>query len=57
MMLVQKHTEPDESFVIQGWRPEEGPPTRIRYNRDKLRYPSDLIDAEWSLLELLIPPA
>ena len=30
---------------------------RIRYNRDKLRYPSDLIDAEWSLLELLIPPA
>jgi transposase len=30
---------------------------RIRYNRDKLRYPSDLIDAEWSLLELLIRPA
>src|SRR3977135_686963 len=30
---------------------------RIPYNRDKLRYPSDLIDAEWSLLELLIPPA
>ena len=30
---------------------------RIRYNRDKLRYPSDLIDAEWSLVEPLIPPA
>jgi transposase len=30
---------------------------RIRYNRDKLRYPSDLIDAEWSLLEPLIPSA
>jgi transposase len=30
---------------------------RIRYNREKLRYPSDLIDAEWSRLELLIPPA
>ena len=31
--------------------------SRIRYNRDKLRYPSDLIDAEWSLMEPLIPPA
>ena len=30
---------------------------RIRDNRDKLRYPSDLIDAEWSLIEPLIPPA
>ena len=30
---------------------------RIRYNCDKLRYPSDLIDAEWSLIEPLIPPA
>ena len=30
---------------------------RVRYNRDKLRYPSDLIDAEWSLIEPLIPPA
>ena len=30
---------------------------RTRYSRDKLRYPSDLIDAEWSLVEPLIPPA
>ncbi len=30
---------------------------RIRYNRDQLRYPSDLIDAEWALIEPLIPPA
>src|ERR1700730_6461778 len=30
---------------------------RNRYSRDKLRYPSDLIDAEWSLIEPLIPPA
>ncbi len=30
---------------------------RPRYNRDKLRYPSDLTDAEWSLVEPLIPPA
>jgi transposase len=30
---------------------------RPRYNSDKLRYPSDLTDAEWALLEPLIPPA
>ncbi len=29
---------------------------RPRYNRDKLRYPSDLSDEEWSLVEPLIPP-
>ena len=26
------------------------------YNRDKLRYPSDLTDAEWAHIEPLIPP-
>lgn len=30
---------------------------RPLYNRDKLRYPSDLTDAEWQHLEPLIPPA
>src|ERR1700692_4368393 len=35
------------------WTPENRP----RYDRDKLRYPSDLTDAEWSLIEPLIPPA
>jgi transposase len=30
---------------------------RPKYNRDKLRYPSDLIDSEWALIEPLIPPA
>ena len=30
---------------------------RSRYNRDALRYPSDLTDQEWSLLEPDIPPA
>ena len=30
---------------------------RPRYNRDKLRYPSDLTDEEWMLVEPLIPPA
>lgn len=30
---------------------------RCRYDRDHLRYPSDLTDAEWSLIEPFIPPA
>ena len=30
---------------------------RPRYNRDKLRYPSNLTDGEWSWVEPLIPPA
>jgi len=30
---------------------------RKRYDRSKLRYPSDLTDAEWSLVEPHIPPA
>jgi transposase len=29
---------------------------RPRYNRDNLRYPSDLTDEEWALIEPLIPP-
>src|SRR5487761_2212495 len=29
---------------------------RPRYNRDKLRYPSDLTDAEWQHIAPLIPP-
>ena len=29
---------------------------RPRYNRDKLRYPSDLTNEEWALIEPLIPP-
>lgn len=28
-----------------------------KYNRDGLRYPSDLTDAEWALVEPSIPPA
>jgi transposase len=30
---------------------------RGRYDRGKLRYPSDLTDEEWKLVEPLIPPA
>jgi transposase len=30
---------------------------RTKYNRDHLRYPSDLTDEEWKHIEPLIPPA
>lgn len=30
---------------------------RDRYNRDSLRYPGDLTDAEWTAIKSLIPPA
>jgi transposase len=30
---------------------------RRRYDRDRLRYPSDLTDLEWQQIEPLIPPA
>jgi hypothetical protein len=29
---------------------------RARYDRSRLRYPSDLTDDEWKLVEPLIPP-
>ena len=35
------------------WTPEN----RGRYDRSKLRYPSDLTEAEWALVKPLIPPA
>jgi hypothetical protein len=35
------------------WTPEN----RVRYDRSKQRYPSDLTDSEWTLVEPLIPPA
>ena len=34
------------------WTPE----TRAEHDRDDLRYPSDLTDAEWQLLAPLLPP-
>jgi len=30
---------------------------RTRYDRSHLRYPSDLTDEEWALIEPCIPPA
>lgn len=35
------------------WKEEN----RSLYDRSKLRYPSDLTDAEWALIEPLLPPA
>ncbi len=29
--------------------------TRAQHRRDSLRFPSDLTDAEWAVLELLLP--
>ncbi len=34
------------------WTPE----TRAEHDRDELRYPSDLTDAEWLILAPLLPP-
>ena len=31
--------------------------TRARYNRDQLRYPRDVTDAEWAVIAPLIPAA
>ena len=57
-----KKLNPVYSFMIQErWPDSEGPPmwtneNRARYDRSHLRYPSDLTDDEWQLVEPLIPP-
>jgi transposase len=38
---------------VEMWTDEN----RARYDRSKLRYPSDLTDEEWALIKPLIPPA
>src|SRR5271157_3807376 len=40
-----------------GTRPMWTNDNRARYDRSTLRYPSDLTDAEWALIGLIIPPA
>src|SRR6185437_10551895 len=65
LVSVREDTESAESFVIQGRPPDsfgEPPPmwtkeNRARYDRSRLRYPSDLTDEEWALIEPHIPPA
>src|SRR5215475_7588865 len=62
LVSVRGEVESYESFVIQRMRPDsEGPAmwtneNRARYDRSHLRYPSDLTDDEWKLVEPLIPP-
>jgi hypothetical protein len=46
-----------ESSLIREELPMWTSENRARYDRDKLRYPSDLTDAEWEHIEPLIPPA
>src|SRR5712691_1713079 len=64
LVSVLKLVESFESFVIQGRRSDSRgePPmwtheNRAKYNRDHLRYPSDLTDDEWAHVEPFIPPA
>jgi len=62
LVSVRRVVESYESVVIQGWWPDSREVTmwtnknRARYDRSKLRYPSDLTDDEWKLVEPLIPP-
>ena len=62
---IPKVVESDESFVIRYAPPESStggaemwkPEHRRAAERRGLRYPSDLTDAEWALVEPMIPPA
>jgi transposase len=62
---IPKVVESDESFVIPCGAPESStggaemwkPEHRRAAVRHGLRYPSDLTDAEWVLVEPMIPPA
>src|SRR3979490_3258546 len=44
-------------YLIRGGSPGGTAKNRGRYDRSALRYPSDLTDDEWALVEPLIPPA
>src|ERR1700693_6097671 len=62
LVSVRRVVESYESVVIQGGglirggSPMWTSKNRRRYDRSKLRYPSDLTDDEWALVEHLIPP-
>src|SRR5208282_1292554 len=58
-LIPSNHFDSMDAFLILDSR---GPPVwtdknRAKYNRDHLRYPSDLTDDEWAYVEPLIPPA
>jgi transposase len=43
--------------MIRGMLPMWTQENRVRYDRGKLRYPSDLTDEEWAIIAPIIPPA
>jgi transposase len=64
IVSIRKVNESVESVMIQEWWPDSRRVTdmwtrenRKRYDRGRLRYPSDLTDDEWVLVAPLIPPA
>ena len=63
LVSVSKLLESSESFGFKGGGLIRGGPpmwtleNRPKYNRDHLRYPSDLTDDEWAYIKPLIPPA
>jgi transposase len=60
---IREQLESLESFVIPWGRsdsrelPVWTKDNRSRYDRSKLRYPSDLTDEEWAVIGPLVPPA
>jgi transposase len=61
---IREVLESDESDVIPYWaadslerRPMWKPEHRVAADRSGLRYPSDLTDSEWAIVEPMIPPA
>ena len=64
---VREHIESSESFVQPRFKGtglirlgrvvDVDEQNRGRYDRSRLRYPSNLTDEEWALVEPVIPPA
>jgi putative transposase len=58
-LIPSNHLDSMDAFLILDSRglPVWTDKNRAKYNRDHLRYPSDLTDDEWGYVEPLIPPA
>jgi hypothetical protein len=59
-LIPSNHLDSMDAFLIldsRGLLPVWTDENRAKYNRDHLRYPSDLTDDEWAYVEPLIPPA
>ena len=63
MYPIQRRHRPMRTAIEPSRRHVAEPPpmwtteNRARYDRNRLRYPRDLTDAEWALIEPCIPPA